>query len=135
MTVRMRQPSLAFGGDAQESQPAVCRCQGSDLARFQAVREDLNLGLEGALFGVSEAREAAEKPRGQGSGKGQGLESPILARVLGRRGRGARSPRTKTGPVGTTDAAPRRPEARRACGGNKLSRSGGAGKPGCRLLP
>lgn len=81
------------------------------MARFQAVREDLNLGLEGALFGVSEAREAAEKPRGQGSGKGQGLESPILARVLGRRGRGARSPGQRRGrwePPTLRRAAPRR---------------------------
>lgn len=37
--VRTRQPSLGFGGDAQESQPVACRCQGSDLAPFQAESE------------------------------------------------------------------------------------------------
>lgn len=91
-------------------------------------RGDLNLDLEGALFGLLEGLKAAEKPRGQGPGKAPGMESLQRARVLGRLGRGARSPRTKTaGTVGSTDAAQRCPNELGACGANKLSCSGGAG--------
>ena len=101
-------------------------------------RGDLNLDLEGALFGLLEGLKAAEKPRGQGPGKAPGMESVHRARVLGRLGRRARSPRTKTaGTVGSTDAAQCCPNELGACGANKLSCSGGAGAgaAGWRLLP
>lgn len=50
------------------------------------VQGELNLGLEGALFGQFEGQKAAEKPQGRDPSKDQGSESLDLARVLGRLG-------------------------------------------------
>lgn len=50
------------------------------------VRGELNLGLEGALFGLLEGQKAAEKPQGRDPSKDQDSESLDLTRVLGRLG-------------------------------------------------
>ena len=81
--------------------PPVCGGQGVRLGAFPGrVQGDLNLDLEGALFGLFEGQKAAEKPQGQGPAKGQGMENLNRAKVLERLGRGNRVPEDKDG--GTT---------------------------------